>query len=565
MIHPWKLLAIILLLAKQLTASPLEAKPVVSTEFIILHNNDMHSRFEQTNVNSESCPPEDVKNNKCYGGFARVAHEVRKHRAEAKNGGTPVFYLNAGDTYAGTAWFTIFKHKIASDFLNKLKPDAMSLGNHEFDEKLEGLIPFLNDVSFPVLASNLNFTGEPALAAAKHLANSTILDANGTKVAVIGYLTPETSLLSIKTNVEFYEEIDSINAEAAKLTAQGYTIIIALGHSGYRKDQEIARNCPEVDIVIGGHTNTFLFNGPQPSVESIDGPYPTMITQKSGKQVPVLQAYAYTKYLGKLHVKFDKDGNLIEFDGSPILLDASVPQEKDVLDLLSVYRENITALENSVVGHSKVYLEGRKAYCRSVECNMGNLITDAMIFSRVLEDQGGDYWTDAAIALHHAGGIRSSIERKSDGIITLGDLITVFPFDNDIYVSRISGKTLRNALEHSVSSRFNESNGAFLQVSGIHVAYNKAMPDGSRVVSVQVRCADCIVPSYSDLNNNAYYNVIVPQFILDGGLDFALVEESNPVKILMQKSIVAAVRQYFKYRDFVFTGLEGRIVFTGSN
>lgn len=98
-------------------------------------------------------------------------------------------------------------------------------------------------------------------------------------------------------------ELLTFSAEAAKLKAQGYTIIIALGHSGYRKDQEIARNCPEVDIVIGGHTNTFLFNGPQPSVESIDGPYPTMITQKSGKQVPVLQAYAYTKYLGKLHVK----------------------------------------------------------------------------------------------------------------------------------------------------------------------------------------------------------------------------------------------------------------------
>lgn len=79
-------------------------------------------------------------------------------------------------------------------------------------------------------------------------------------------------------------------------------------------------------------------------------------------------------------------------------------QEKDVLDLLEIYRENITALEKSVVGHTKVYLEGRKNYCRSVECNMGNLITDAMIFSRVLEDQGGNYWTDAAIALHQGGG-----------------------------------------------------------------------------------------------------------------------------------------------------------------
>lgn len=75
MTDQWKLLAILLLLAKHIKANPIEAKPVVSTEFIILHNNDMHSRFEQTNVNSESCPPEDVKNNKCYGGFARVAHE----------------------------------------------------------------------------------------------------------------------------------------------------------------------------------------------------------------------------------------------------------------------------------------------------------------------------------------------------------------------------------------------------------------------------------------------------------------------------------------------------------
>lgn len=69
-----------------------------------------------------------------------------------------------------------------------------------------------------------------------------------------------------------------------------------------------------------------------------------------------------------------------------------------------MYRENITALKKSVIGHTKVYLEGRMKYCRCVECNLGNLITDVMIFSRVLEDQGGDYWTDAAIALYQSGG-----------------------------------------------------------------------------------------------------------------------------------------------------------------
>ncbi|XP_034479576.1 protein 5NUC-like isoform X2 [Drosophila innubila] len=560
MVH-WTRLAIVLLSIVTAKANPVAGKPVVATEFIILHNNDMHARFEQTNVNSEKCPPEDVTNNKCYGGFARVAYEVRKYRAEAKQGGTPVFYLNAGDTYTGTAWFALFKDKIASSFLNILQPDAMSLGNHEFDEKVEGLIPFLNDVNFPVLSCNLDLTNEPTLASAKHLANSTILEANGTKIAVIGYLTPDTKVLSIKNNVIFNEEVVAINAEAARLKAQGFKIIIALGHSGYKKDQEIAKECPEVDIVIGGHTNTFLYNGDRPSVERVDGPYPTVITQKSGKRVPVVQAYAYTKYLGKLHVKFDKDGNLIEFNGSPILLNAAVAQDKEVLNLLELYRENVTALEKSVVGHSKVYLEGQKATCRSIECNMGNLITDALIFSRVMEDQGGDYWTDASIAFHQGGGIRSSIEKKPDGMITQSDLLTVLPFENDIYITRISGKTIWNALERAAAVRFKDSDGAFLQVSGLHVVYNPDMPEGKRVVSVELRCASCMVPSYSPLNATEYYKVIVPQFLFEGGDGHIMIEEANPEWIRMQKTVVEAVNQYLQHHDFVYPELEGRIQF----
>lgn len=101
------------------------------------------------------------------------------------------------------------------------------------------------------------------------------------------------------------------SAEAEVLKAQGINIIIALGHSGYQKDQEIAKNCPEVDIVIGGHSHTFL-DSSQPvadkddtNAEAVRGPYPTIVEQPSGKRVPVVQAYAYTKYLGKLHVQVE--------------------------------------------------------------------------------------------------------------------------------------------------------------------------------------------------------------------------------------------------------------------
>ena len=81
-----------------------------------------------------------------------------------------------------------------------------------------------------------------------------------------------------------------------------------------------------------------------------------------------------------------------------------MPREDDVLQLLEVYRPNITALEENVVGRTKVYLEGRAEVCRSMECNLGNLVADSMIYSRVLENQGGSYWTDAPIAFIQGGG-----------------------------------------------------------------------------------------------------------------------------------------------------------------
>ncbi|KAM8711591.1 hypothetical protein ACLKA7_012156 [Drosophila subpalustris] len=555
------------LLLIPIAANPLAPK-AVATELIILHNNDMHARFEQTNVNGGTCTQEDANTDKCYGGFARVAHEVRKYREEAKNGGTPVLYLNAGDTYTGTAWFTVFKDNITSAFLNKLKPDAISLGNHEFDKNVEGLLPFLNAVDFPVLVCNFNLTNEPELASTKSLSNSTILEVNGVQIGVIGYLTPDTQNLSLQNNVEYNEEIVSINAEAKKLKDQGIKIIIALGHSGYQKDQEIARDCPEVDIVIGGHSHTFL-DSSQPvadkddtNPEAVRGPYPTTVVQPSGKKVPVVQAYAYTKYLGKLHVQFDSEGNLIEFDGTPILLNASVAQEQDLLDLLDVYRPNITALEQTIVGYTKVTLEGGNI-CRLRECNLGNLVADSMVHTRVLEDKSGSYWTDAPIALIQGGGIRASIDKNSNGSITGSDILTVLPFENNLYITRISGKTLRNALERSASIRNQDSNGGFLQFAGIRVEYDYDMEEGHRVVSALVRCAECNVPSYSHLNESAYYKVIVNEFLLNGGDGYSVKEEHEPYSELLVKNDQFALGQYLEARHYVYPENEGRIIIRG--
>jgi 2',3'-cyclic-nucleotide 2'-phosphodiesterase (5'-nucleotidase family) len=103
------------------------------------------------------------------------------------------------------------------------------------------------------------------------------------------------------------DEVAAVKAEAKRLKDLGVSIIIAAGHAGYEVDVLIAAEVPEVDVVVGGHSHTFLWTGPNPpSIEHISGEYPTYITQKgSGRVVPVVQVYCYTKYLGEMNLNFD--------------------------------------------------------------------------------------------------------------------------------------------------------------------------------------------------------------------------------------------------------------------
>lgn len=121
-----RILFVDLLVVTLITCAPPEVLNDGRFKLIILHTNDMHARFEQTGVLSNKCSKSDDLSKKCYGGFARVASKVRESRRRAETGETPrVLFLNAGDTYTGTPWFSVFKDEIASEFLNLLKPDAV--------------------------------------------------------------------------------------------------------------------------------------------------------------------------------------------------------------------------------------------------------------------------------------------------------------------------------------------------------------------------------------------------------------------------------------------------------
>ncbi|KAH8297419.1 hypothetical protein KR044_011480 [Drosophila immigrans] len=521
-------------------------------KFSILHNNDLHARYDPMKGSSEKCPKGDDEKGLCFGGFARVATVLAKARAAGQT-----LYLNAGDSFQGTPWYTFYKGEMVAEMMNALNPDAMSLGNHEFDDNVDGLIPFLNSVTFPVVCCNLDLRKVPEMQNIKSLMKSTVFKKWTTPIGIIGYLTPETKNLVAANNVDYYDEIESINAEAKNLVRQGVNIIIALGHSGYKRDQEIAKKCPEVDLVIGGHSHTFLYTGEPPEKDLPEGNYPTVVMKSDGRKVPVLQAYAFSKYLGEIHLEFDNGGNLIHFKGAPILLDSSVAQDSTIKAMLDARRQKIDELDDQVVGTSKVFLNGSS--CRNVECNFGNLISDAMVYGRVTEDQGGLYWTDAAIALWNGGGIRASVDPGLEGIVTGADVPTVLPFGNTVSVARIKGMTIIKSLEHSASLRNTDSSGGFLQVSGLRVILNYNRPKGKRVTSIHVLCADCKTPQYVPLDKYKYYGVIVPTFLVKGGDGYTFLVDSRDEVSVMQMIDRDILAKYFQEHKVVFPALDARI------
>lgn len=114
--------------------------------------------------------------------------------------------------------------------------------------------------------------------------------------------------------------------EASQLKADGVDIIIVLSHSGLEVDLEIAANCgPNVDVIVGGHSHTFLFTGSNsPGPDTPRGDYPSIVTQDDGHKVYVVQASAYTKYLGDITFYFDESGEILSFEGAPHYLDDAV-------------------------------------------------------------------------------------------------------------------------------------------------------------------------------------------------------------------------------------------------
>ncbi len=468
-------------------------------ELNILHINDFHSRIESINKFDSTCSAEEEGKNECFGGAARLLTAINQTRDALKAQGKNVLLLNAGDNFQGSLFYTTYKGTVEAEVLNAMKFDAMTVGNHEFDDSEDGLAGFLDKVQFPVVTANV--VASAASKIGDRVKPSIVLEVGGQKIGIVGAVANDTAELATPgPNITIAEDVAKISEQVQKLKGEGVNKIIALTHVGYPRDLEFIAKIPDVDVVVGGHSHTLLSNTDQRA----EGPYPTLVDNPGGYKVPVVQAGQYSKYLGDLRVVFDDSGVVKESKGDPILIDSSFKPDEATLKRIDELKAPIEALKSKVVGTSEGAIEGDRKVCRVKECSMGNLVADATL-ARV-KDQG------VTIAFANSGGLRSSID---SGDVSMGEVLTVLPFQNTVATFQLKGEDIRAALENGVS-QIDDGAGRFMQVSGMKYSFDRSKPAGSRVTAVEVKEGDAFVP----LDPAKTYTVAANNYVRTGGDGF---------------------------------------------
>lgn len=381
-------------------------------EFVILFTNDFHSQIEPVS-------------NTDRGGIKRIKAIVDSVR----NAEPVVLLADAGDLVQGTYYFSLLNGVVEMMVLDELGYDIRTLGNHEFDKKMIGLGDMLAMSKVPVVATNYDFSNT---ALDRFVQKSSIINAGKLKIGFIGLNVRLHNLVDPAAceGVIWQDAINLADKEAEKLRNQGADMVIALSHLGYQfnddrvyYDRGIAMNTRHIDMIIGGHSHTYL-------------PVPDYVSNIEGEKVPVVQTGSQGLHLGYAKIRIDDDGKpsfsykLIPVDNR---LDDRI--DKDFSDMINAYAATVTEKMNEVIGYCPREL--RKGL---PESPLNNLTADGLIWM-AKEFHG----IDADVSIYNTGGIRSSIPA---GNVTLGDIYAVYPFDNVLSLVTMKGSDLKTLFEY---------------------------------------------------------------------------------------------------------------------
>lgn len=454
-------------------------------ELTLVHVNDIHGRAKEGKYDGV--------------GLARVATIAKALKQDENNG--EVLLLDAGDTLHGTTFATLTKGESMVEVLNASGFDYMTLGNHDFNYGTERLKELISLGKYKTLAANVidKRTGRP-------LATSyDIKKIDGKKVGFFGLSTPETYYKTNPKNVENIKFVDPIKTAkqiVSEMKKKGVKFIVVITHLGEDSSTEkryqsigLAEAVPGIDLIIDGHSHTELTE------------------KKVVNGVTIVQTGEYAKNVGVVKVDLDKLKNKNEaidytLYTKDIILKGDNPVQEDILvkskiDEISKKQEMITSVK---VGESPVLLQGDRAFVRTGETNLSQLITDSMIWK-----------TGADVAITNGGGIRASI---NPGEVTVGDVISVLPFGNYVITKEITGENLQKAIEHGLRS-YPESLGGMAQIAGMTVKFNIKNPEYRRVLEIKI--------GSKRLDPTKKYIVATNDFMAAGGDGYASLSKGKEV------------------------------------
>jgi len=395
-------------------------KPITITFF---DTNDLHAHIKPTLIRG-----------KTYGGYARIATIIREARAKDKN----VVLLNAGDTFQGTLYFNTYEGLADGAILSAIGVDAGTVGNHEFDRGPDVLATYAASIGWPLTTANLDLTREPRLRG--KIAKYVVIKVGGEKVGIVGAVTPDTpNISSPGPNIDFRDVVPTVQASVDELTSSGVNKIVVVTHCGYEEDQKMVTQLRDVDLVVGGHSHTALGTPEINGWMKSQGPFPTIIKDLKGVEVPIVQAYEWGKVLGKIQIEFDGKGKVKKIkEAKAIVIDDTIPEDSRIKALVAAFERPILAIQNAPVGEAKVSLDRERNDADSL---MADIVADAM--------QAKTAPLGSVASFINKGGVRAAIEA---GKITYGQAVSVMPFNNTFTLLDLTGAELKAALLEGVNS-----------------------------------------------------------------------------------------------------------------
>ncbi|MDG1393491.1 MAG: metallophosphatase [Flavobacteriaceae bacterium] len=274
-----------------------------ASKITILHTNDVHSHIEPFGPNDGD--------NANKGGVARRASLIENVRNENPN----TLLLDAGDIFQGTPYFNFFGGEVEFKLMSMLKYDVATIGNHDFDNGIEGLYKQLPHANFDFVSANYDFSNTIM---DTHVKPYKLFNKGGVKIGVFGLGIELLGLVNKEAFKETtYLDPIEIAQDMSRILKEDEqcNLIICISHLGYAyknepnkiSDLKLAKATKNIDLIIGGHTHTFLDK-------------PTVETNADGKKVLVNQVGCYGLYVGKIDFYFDEHSKQTSFDEGPLIV-----------------------------------------------------------------------------------------------------------------------------------------------------------------------------------------------------------------------------------------------------